>query len=279
MSTNLHDIWRMSVEMIKAAAGNGPLRGAAAYGAILRHPSLRHPSSFPYYRFVNAIPRSYVKGNSPILIDELISPLRYDIIIRYDFFTFLRNNMDVYNHQFDKFLSEVKRTEYFVWFQERRFFRYLTNNPNELNRAFELRVRKSACLYLAFEKDGFDSRFPITLHRGLKILPSTSGIRLNGPIFAGDGCHRIALLRLVGQKFLSQDQYRIHKPFFFIPADNTDILVKRLSMSKARYLDFLSLWVGQRQGLDEESLLRCAEQFDRRKRDALVQLVQRYSAI
>ncbi len=255
-------------------AGDRPLRGAAAVGAILRH-----PSRFPYYRFVNAIARSYVKGNSPILIDELISPLRYDIIIRYDFFTFLRKNMDVYNHEFEKFLSEVKSTEYFVWYQERRHHGYLKNNAAKLHRDFELRVRKSASLYLAFEKDGFDSRFPITLRRGLKILPSTSGIRLDGPIFAGDGCHRIALLRLAGQKFLYQNQYRIQKTLFFIPADNTDILVKRLSMSKARYLDFLSLWMGQRQGMDEESLLRCAEQFDRRKRDALVQLVQRYSAI
>ena len=267
----------LTTALIEAAAGERPLRGAAAMANFL----LR-PSSYPYYRWLNNFPKTYAKGMSPIGMDDLISPLRYDIIARYDFFEYLNRNTDCYNQDFERFLSEVKSMEYYFWFRDVlcfRFYRYLRDNPAELDRAFELRVRKSADLYYSFQTVGFDPRFPITLRQAFKILPSTSGILSRGPIFAGDGCHRMALLRLAGQNCLYPNQYRIKKTLFFKPLDNTDIFLKHLPMSKSRYLDFLSLLTGKPIDLDQENRLRCSERLEERKRDVLSRLIERHKAI
>ena len=148
-------------------------------------------------------------------------------------------------------------TEYFSWFRDVncfRFHRHLLRDQNTFNQAFAMRLRKSAELYFSLEHNGFDVRHPISVQAGVKLLPATSRLHLARPIFAGDGCHRLAILHLAGEQYLPPERYRITRRWLYSPLDNTKILIRSLRMDGSRYFAFLSIIYGDREFYDESSL-------------------------
>lgn len=201
--------------------------------------------------------RSYLRGNRPVSLNELICPLRYDILIREYFFEFLRAHDDIYRSEFREFLRLARNTPYFNWFRDIvcvRFKPELLSNEADLNEAFAERVMKTAQLLASFERRGLDSGQPITLRAGEKVLPTSSGKGIYRGLYAGDGCHRLALMRLRGYDKLNPEFYRISLEPEYRPLDNTTILIRSLSMREPEYARFLSMGYAEREFSDLVSL-------------------------
>ena len=184
----------------------------------------------------------FVKATAPVSINSLVTPLRYDIIVRRDYFEFFGQNIDLYKDDFHKYLALAQKTPYFKWFRDVARYRFHTlHDEKMLHKYFADKIKKSAKLYSVFEKNGFNPRHPITLKTGERILPTETGKRTSAVLYPGDGCHRIALLSLAGYTHLEPKHYIIKKFVRFRPHDNTAILIKSLQMDTTEYYTFLSM--------------------------------------
>lgn len=224
----------------------------------------------------------YLSGSEPISINSLISPLRYDIVVRIDYFRFLEENLTLFKDDFQQYIAKAMRLPYFTWFTKvvcTRFSHHLLNNRKALALAFENRIRKSTELYLQFQQIGFDSQNPVTLHSGEVILPTSTGKRINIRYYAGDGCHRIALLKLMGHKNLLPQFYRIKYFCKFSPLDNTNLLIRSLSINKESYLAFLSIgYSNDKLFTDKKSLLEYVQKNDPVRLSELESIIERDEA-
>lgn len=206
----------------------------------------------------------FVKGVTPIPLNELISPLRYDILIRKKYFSFFRSHIEIYRSNFPKYLELAYQQPYYVWFRDVACFRFdpdLLYNREALNKAFVDRIHRSAELFNSFEKHGLNpvglsESPPIALHSARRVLPTESSKFVRRDFYAGDGCHRLALLLLFEYQILEPESYvvRIHDEFS--PLDNTSILIRKMPVSECEYSAFLSLGYGQFEFADLASLLR-----------------------
>src|SRR6478609_4018885 len=68
--------------------------------------------------------RSAAPGTVPLVIDDLVSPLRYDIIVRADFFTFLSEHIDLLETDPDELVARASTVPYSAWFQRVAISRY-----------------------------------------------------------------------------------------------------------------------------------------------------------
>ena len=66
----------------------------------------------------------------PIPINSLMSPLRYDILIRVKFYKFLLDNLELYHKNFPEFTSQALDHQYYIWYKDRRLF--LAKKKNEV---------------------------------------------------------------------------------------------------------------------------------------------------
>jgi hypothetical protein len=113
-----------------------------------------------------------------------------------------------------------------------------SSDPEAMEAAFEIRVRKSLALLRRFDAAGYDRRFPITVTE-LHAQQFLDGVRwLESRWVPIDGCHRLALLQLEGRRVLATDDYRID-PTGEMRA-NTAILARELSLSEAELVAFVS---------------------------------------
>jgi len=201
-------------------------------------------------------------GREPVRIDDLVSPLRYDVLVR------------------ERFLDDLRRADgdrgragalagpagaaYRAWFREivvRRFKPELVGREREIDVAFAARVQSSIDLVESFESDGYDPGRPITLFSGRKLLPTATGKQLDQRLYAGDGCHRLALLRMQGIEVLEPGSYRVQVAPSYAPLDNTAELIVALGIGVAEYLAFLTLTYapGRTIATREELLEQAAE--------------------
>ena len=97
-------------------------------------------------RLQNALDRSRWKllpGTEPLPIVPLISPLRYDIVVRLEYLRFLEANIGLrLIGTFRAIVEAARKTGYFVWFTEvmcRNFRPRLLHTERKLQRAFERR--------------------------------------------------------------------------------------------------------------------------------------------
>ena len=202
-------------------------------------------------------------GTEAIPIADLVTPLRYDIVVRADFFAFLDREADLARTDFPRFLERCMHQPYYRFFtsvvtiRNRRL--HNASGP-QIAAAFEERVRKSMALQEAFNTSGFDPSHPVTLRAGRSIDATATGKLVDRIGFPADGCHRIALLSMAGQATLAPEQYRIQTTPNLSPIDNTSILVRALGLGPSEYYTYLSRgYTGT--AVDE--------------RDALVELVAR----
>lgn len=186
----------------------------------------------------------YRPGARRVSIDRLISPLRYDIIVRADYFRFLIRHWDLFEHDFAACVAASRGHPYFVWFTEihcGRLHPNLLRDEETLDAAFRWRIRRSADLLRRFRREGFDPRPPILLRRGRRIGPGPTGKAVVRDLYVGDGCHRLALLKFTGHRWLEPGMYIVRTHRAYAPPDNTSILLGHLGVSEREYLRFLSL--------------------------------------
>lgn len=189
--------------------------------------------------------RRYGQADRPLRIDELISPLRWDILVRADFFEFLHSNLELALREPATFTDAAADQPYAIWFDEvvvPRLGKRL-RSPAARRRAFHQRVRRTVHLDRRFARWGFDERHPISVRR-VDRLVTKEGKRLVDRHYPVDGCHRIALLLVHGYREIPAPWYRIVHEIERVPPDNTHVLVRRLKPSEAEYSAFVARGYG-----------------------------------
>jgi len=182
-------------------------------------------------------------GTEPVPIHRLASPLRYDLVIRRDFLGLCADHADHGGLADDRLTNLARSTPYWHWWTEvycPRSAPELANDPSARGAGFVARVHASFALVQSFREHGFDAAQPIVLHGCEKTLPTDSGKRVQAKLFAGDGCHRLALLWLSGQKALEPGQYLVRRQRAWAPLDNTFRLRELLREDPKAYLRFIA---------------------------------------
>jgi hypothetical protein len=182
------------------------------------------------------------QGREPLDIAALISPLRYDVAVRAQFFDFLAAR----EQDEDAAVVEAARHEpYAVWFREvamARFRPWVLKDDHLLAEGFRERVLASRALLRSFESRGFDARTPVTLRLTSGATVSDTGVSIRGTVHVGDGGHRLALL-LRHELPLEPHMYRLDpRPMPLI--DNTVRLLGPLRLAEREYLAFLGRGYG-----------------------------------
>jgi hypothetical protein len=188
-----------------------------------------------------------IAADEPVIIDDLVSPLRYDILVRQRFLALLADSPELHEGDLDPLLELARSHEYFTWFNSvvvPRFMPALIGREAEVAAAFATRVRATVDLLRSFQRSGLDPERPITLRTGRRIAATSTGKRLGRRIFARDGCHRIALLRASGVSVLEPGTYRLDQQRRFEPLDNTAPMLRAAPIGAEAYWDFLALSYG-----------------------------------
>jgi hypothetical protein len=188
---------------------------------------------------------SPVTGTDPIVIDDLVSPLRYDILVRQQYFEFLAQHHTLYDRDFAELVERSRKHPYFVWFTNVLVPQYmpdlLDGHDGAIRTAFADKVASVVDLYRSFLANGYDWTQPVSLRTARVITATATGKRLRRRIYPGDGCHRLALLRLTGAKLLTAGAYELQTRRIFRPRDHTAALVGAIPVQDAEYCRFLSL--------------------------------------
>lgn len=186
--------------------------------------------------------RPKTRPEQPIDIATLISPLRYDVLVRAQFFDLVaRLGEDAYE-DLDLVLEAADGSPYQIWWETvaiPRFFPWVAKDPVQLAASFRERVGDSVRLHRSFRARGFDPAHPIVL-RGTKApLASDTGLQIQGRLHVGDGGHRTALLLSAGLQLEPAMCLVDWRPRPYL-IDNTAILVPALGISREDYVRFLA---------------------------------------
>jgi hypothetical protein len=201
---------------------------------------------------------AYGPGRDPVRIDDLISPLRYDILIRQSYFEFLREHRPLADSDFEAFVERSRSLPFFEWFERiaiPRFHPAWGGDPETVRASFEGRLRKVIAMYDDLEAGGYDPKRPIVLRTADEILPTTTGKRVATRIYAGDGCHRLAWLRFKGVTELEPGSYRLASPRRWSPHDITALVLREMTVKPSDYFRFVSLAYADRVYASEDALL------------------------
>ena len=140
-------------------------------------------SSHGFRRRIPGLVRlAYQPGREPVPIDHLVSPLRYDILVRQRYLEVVREQRSLADEDFQAFMELSRQQPYYTWFT--RVVVPSGNHPEivhdeeRLAAAFERRVRRSVELHDSFESTGYDTRRPIILRTGRQITPTATGKHL-----------------------------------------------------------------------------------------------------
>jgi hypothetical protein len=198
---------------------------------------------------------SYRPGEEPVSLAELVSPLRYDVLVRARFLELLER----VGSDLDNAVREGLAHPYHTWFTTIALPRYRPREAVSERRrqaAFRERVQRSAALLASFRRHGFDPRHPVSLGTAVPGAPTVSGKVVARHLYPVDGCHRLALLLVAGHGALEPAWYRVRTEPLAAPIDNTHALLGTLRIEPAEYYRFLSLgYDGAGQG-DRAALLR-----------------------
>lgn len=177
-------------------------------------------------------------GEQTVDVRDLISPLRFDVVVRAQFFDFLSDNRG-------RTLAELQHAAldqpYFTWFRDvecARFFPELLTQPDRLQSRFEARVAQARTTLQSYEQNGFDRRWPVTLLRTRAHSTTDTGLPIGARLHIGDGCHRLALLLRDGRD-LEPGMYLVRSATGPV-IDNTAVLLRSLPVTPEQYLWFLS---------------------------------------
>ena len=189
-------------------------------------------------------PYRYERGTEPVRIGSLVSPLRYDVLVRAAHFEFHAARSDLYAGDFAAYAAQARDTSYFVWFERvmaPRWLPHVVGDADALERAWHERLHAAAALHASFAQRGFDASHPVELHAGVRIRPTATGKTVSRRLFAGDGNHRLALLLAAGHTELLPTHYRVKRYLSLVPADTTGFLVGETGASWSDYRAFIEL--------------------------------------
>jgi hypothetical protein len=185
-----------------------------------------------------------------IEIADLICPLRYDVLVRREFYSFYSLHRDLYRSDFDRFVELARQSSYYTWFVASEVVRwrfYRPDDPDRLSTRFVNMTRKAVMLYESMEAHGFDKRNPIILKTAEKLLPPTAdrsapptGKLVSDRYFLADGCHRVAWLMSKGYTVLPSGFFRVRCFREFSPFDSTSLLAPSLPITASEYFAYLS---------------------------------------
>jgi hypothetical protein len=185
-----------------------------------------------------------------IEIASLVSPLRYDVVLRREFFPFYLAHQDLYDSDFEAFANLAMDTQYYTWYTQSEVIRcspYRLNSDELLRSGFVEKIRGAVELYESMMARGFDPQFPIVLRTAERLLPPTAdrsapptGKEVSARYFLADGCHRLAMLIQMGYEVLPAAYFRVQCFREFSPFDSTSLLAQSLPIQPAAYFDFLS---------------------------------------
>jgi hypothetical protein len=185
-----------------------------------------------------------------IEIALLVCPLRYDVLVRRDFYAFYGAHRDLYRSDLEAFVELVKQSSYYTWFAASEAIRcrpYLLDDHERLWTQFVNQIRKAVAVYESMENRGFDEHDPIVLRTAEQLLPPTAdrlapptGKLVSDRYFLADGCHRLAWLMSNGYGVLPADYFRVQCFREFSPFDSTSLLAHSLPIAPSEYFAFLS---------------------------------------
>lgn len=173
------------------------------------------------------------EGPSSLAIRPLVYPLRYDILVRKQFFEFYRRERQAYRADPGGFVRAAQDHEYHRWFTSvliERFEQGARGDRAKSDALFARWVHKAAALFDSIADTGFDRRFPITPFTGRKIESVPDGVEEGQRYFMGDGCHRLACLMVLGYDELPREYTRIMCFSTLQPLDNTSLLAPSMEI-------------------------------------------------
>ena len=195
--------------------------------------------------------------DSPVDISALISPLRYDVLVRAQLFDLVRLQSESVSSDPDALVEAARASAYFTWFEQvamDRFRPWVLLDPDLLSSQFRERVLSAAALYRSYRQRGFDPAHPVTLRGTKGSMATDSGLTIGKTLHVGDGGHRLALLLSDGQD-LSAGTYRVDwRPLDHL-IDNTAVLVPALQLRAGDYARFLAPGYGCEPTTDLDELL------------------------
>ena len=177
-----------------------------------------------------------------IKIEDLVCPLRYDILVRVDFISFLADNDGLSTSDFRTLLETPVARAYQTWFKEvfvPQVLPEIYHDDDQIRKHFYARVENARNLWESMSTQGFDYQHPISLRSG-SLVQEVNGKTFDTSFYAGDGCHRIACLLVMGRKYLEPKEYEVVTRPELHPVDNTAILLEKLPISMSEYLSFIS---------------------------------------
>ena len=182
----------------------------------------------------------YRPGVEPLVIDELISPLRYDVLVRSQFFEFLGANRPLLDASPERFVAAVRATDYHRWYRTVAVHAVgiAAESDEVIEEAFHRRVLRSVALADSVAARGFVPKPPLTIRESERARTAT-GKRLGPRHYPLDGCHRLALLRALGRRHLEPGEYRVTSGSSDV-LDNTARLLPGLEIGEADYETFLA---------------------------------------
>ena len=134
-------------------------------------------------------------AEEPLDIDRLISPLRYDVLVRERYLRFLEVNRGLYDRDFEAYVELARAEPYYAWFCAVAIHRIRPGKDSrgvELEAAFRERLRKTTALADAIASQGFDPQYPIIVRTAGPVAVTDTGKSVAGRLFPSDGCHRLA---------------------------------------------------------------------------------------
>lgn len=206
---------------------------------------------------------SGVEIGEQVKIYDLVCPLRYDILVRANFIALLAENDALSASDLGNLLEYPAVRAYQTWLKEvevRRFFPEIYHDENRIRERFYERVQNVQKLWKSMCSRGFDYSHPIKLKSG-KLVREVNGKTVGASIFAGDGCHRIACLLVMGKSVLEPNEYEVTLSAELQPIDNTKILLEKLPISMSDYLSFISCgYCGGRPIVNADEILAYVEE-------------------
>jgi hypothetical protein len=206
--------------------------------------------------------RTYLPGVEPVALDELASPLRYDIVVRADHFRFLDQHLQLLDRDPEAYLRLAVRHPYYTWYTQIALPRFRPRELRDQRRsleAFRQRVASAAELWRSFKAVGFDPRHPVTLRVALPGVATPAGKVVQRRFYASDGCHRLAMLMAVGEETLAPAWYRVRSDPLHSLTDNTRALIGPLALGQDEYYRFLARGYGVATATGRDAIIRHVE--------------------
>jgi len=205
-------------------------------------------------------------------IISLACPLRYDLLVRRDFFRYYSDHADLFASDFESFLDGPAAKDYYTFFRNARIRRYwpeLYDSHDRLHEMFVDLVRRSVEVYRSIRTEGFDASKPVSLQTG-RVVRHEQDVDVDARYYAGDGCHRIACLWALGFERLPKEYYQVKVYRVCRPLDVTAQLIGVLPNGRQRYWRYLAAYYCD--GHDARDASAVIEYVKRHKPDRLAEV-------